>query len=32
MNVLIPMAGAGKRFLDAGYMFPKPLIEVITNQ
>ena len=28
MNVLIPMAGAGKRFLDAGYMFPKPLIEV----
>ncbi|WP_435091171.1 HAD-IA family hydrolase [Candidatus Pelagibacter bacterium nBUS_30] len=28
MNVLIPMAGAGKRFFDAGYMFPKPLIEV----
>ena len=28
MNVLIPMAGAGKRFSDAGYMFPKPLIEV----
>ena len=28
MNVLIPMAGAGKRFIDAGYMFPKPLIEV----
>ena len=28
MNVLIPMAGAGKRFLDAGYMFPKPLIEI----
>ena len=28
MNVLIPMAGAGKRFSDAGYIFPKPLIEV----
>ena len=28
MNVLIPMAGAGSRFADAGYTFPKPLIEV----
>ena len=28
MNVLIPMAGAGKRFEEAGYTFPKPLIEV----
>lgn len=28
MNVLIPMAGAGKRFQEAGYSFPKPLIEV----
>ena len=28
MNVLIPMAGAGKRFSDAGYVFPKPLIEI----
>ena len=28
MNILIPMAGAGKRFFDAGYVFPKPLIEV----
>ena len=28
MNVLIPMAGAGKRFADAGYVFPKPLIEI----
>jgi dTDP-glucose pyrophosphorylase len=25
---LIPLAGAGKRFLDAGYVIPKPLIEV----
>jgi len=25
---LIPMAGAGKRFLDAGYNVPKPLIEI----
>ena len=28
MNVLIPMAGAGTRFQQAGYTFPKPLIEV----
>jgi HAD superfamily hydrolase (TIGR01509 family) len=28
MNVVIPMAGAGSRFLIAGYTFPKPLIEV----
>jgi len=28
MNILIPMAGAGSRFSQAGYAFPKPLIEV----
>lgn len=28
MNILIPMAGAGSRFAEAGYVFPKPLIEV----
>jgi HAD superfamily hydrolase (TIGR01509 family) len=28
MNVLIPMAGAGSRFSQAGYTFPKPLIDV----
>lgn len=28
LNVLIPMAGAGSRFFQAGYTFPKPLIEV----
>ena len=28
MNVLIPMAGHGSRFAQAGYTFPKPLIEV----
>ena len=28
MKVLIPMAGRGKRFEDAGYSFPKPLIDV----
>ena len=28
LNVLIPMAGAGKRFAEAGYTFPKPLIDV----
>ena len=28
LNILIPMAGAGSRFSQAGYTFPKPLIEV----
>jgi HAD superfamily hydrolase (TIGR01509 family) len=28
LNILIPMAGAGSRFMDAGYTFPKPLVEV----
>lgn len=28
LTVLIPMAGAGSRFAQAGYTFPKPLVEV----
>ena len=28
LNILIPMAGEGSRFKNAGYTFPKPLIEV----
>jgi len=28
LNVLIPMAGAGSRFAQAGYTFPKPLIDI----
>lgn len=28
MNVIIPMAGAGKRFSDVGYTTPKPFIQV----
>ena len=28
LNVLIPMAGLGTRFSDAGYEFPKPLVEI----
>lgn len=28
LNILIPMAGAGSRFVAEGYIFPKPLIEV----
>ena len=28
LNILIPMAGAGSRFTQAGYTFPKPLIDV----
>ena len=26
LNIVIPMAGAGSRFVDAGYQDPKPLI------
>lgn len=29
LNILIPMAGAGSRFSEVGYTFPKPLIEVL---
>lgn len=28
LNILIPMAGAGSRFSQKGFTFPKPLIEV----
>ena len=28
LNIVIPMAGAGSRFSEAGYSFPKPLIDV----
>jgi len=28
MNIVIPMAGHGSRFAQAGFTFPKPLIEV----
>ena len=28
LNVVIPMAGEGSRFKNAGYTFPKPLIEI----
>ena len=28
MNILIPMAGLGSRFLTQGFMLPKPLIDV----
>lgn len=28
LNIVIPMAGRGSRFQDAGYTFPKPLIDV----
>jgi dTDP-glucose pyrophosphorylase len=30
--VLIPMAGAGSRFAQAGYKFPKPLIETVDGK
>lgn len=28
LNILVPMAGLGSRFKNAGYTFPKPLIEI----
>ena len=28
MHIIIPMSGIGKRFIDAGYTDPKPLIVV----
>ena len=28
LNIVVPMAGRGQRFLDAGYLDPKPLISV----
>ena len=28
LNIIMPLAGAGKRFKDAGYDEPKPLIEI----
>ncbi|VVB70685.1 Bifunctional protein GlmU [uncultured archaeon] len=28
LNIVVPMAGKGSRFQQAGYTFPKPLIEV----
>lgn len=27
-NIVIPMAGRGQRWIDAGYTFPKPLVEI----
>ena len=29
VNIVIPMAGRGRRFVEAGYLKPKPLIEVL---
>lgn len=29
MNILIPMAGNGQRFVDAGFIEPKPFIDVL---
>lgn len=28
LNILIPMAGGGRSFAEAGYTFPKPLIDI----
>ena len=29
INIVIPMAGAGSRFVKAGYKTPKPFIDVL---
>lgn len=29
MNILVPMAGMGRRFIEAGYKNPKPFIDVV---
>lgn len=29
LNIVVPMAGRGQRFVDAGYTLPKPLIPVL---
>jgi HAD superfamily hydrolase (TIGR01509 family) len=31
LNILIPMAGEGSRFREAGFFFPKPIIEVLNK-
>ena len=31
INIVIPMAGAGSRFVKAGYKKPKPFIDVLGN-
>lgn len=28
LNIVIPMAGEDRRFVSAGYTFPKPMIEI----
>lgn len=28
LNIIIPMAGRGMRFIEKGYTFPKPLVEI----
>jgi NDP-sugar pyrophosphorylase family protein len=28
VHIIVPMSGVGKRFIDAGYTVPKPLIEI----
>ncbi len=28
LNIVVPMAGMGKKFQEAGYAFPKPLIDI----
>ena len=28
MHIIVPMSGIGKRFIDAGYKDPKPLIVI----
>ena len=29
IRIVVPMGGEGKRFIDRGYSFPKPLVEIV---
>ena len=28
IRIIVPMGGEGKRFVERGYSFPKPLVEI----
>ena len=32
INIIIPMAGMGKRFMEAGYTLPKPLLKIVDKE
>ena len=32
MNIIIPLCGIGQRFIESGYMNPKPLIDIFDKK